>query len=73
MNMKELREKADLRAVEVASEVGVALSTVRNWEQGRTIPKLRLDQYVKLLELYQTTPVDLLNSAKQSVQEGIAE
>ena len=73
MNMKELRERADSRAVEVAAEVGVALSTVRNWEQGRTLPKLRLDQYVKLLSLYNCTPEELLAAAHKSIQEGIAQ
>lgn len=73
MNMKELREQADSRAVEVAAEVGVALSTVRNWEQGRTLPKLRLDQYVKLLSLYNCSPEELLAAARKSIQEGIAE
>lgn len=52
MNIRELRKKQGLRTVDVASVVGVAESTVRNWEYGKTIPKLRLDQIKKLLDLY---------------------
>lgn len=53
MNIRELRKKQGLKTVDVASVVGVAESTVRNWEYGKTIPKLRLDQIKKLLDLYQ--------------------
>lgn len=53
MNIRDLRKKQGLKTVDVASVVGVAESTVRNWEYGKTIPKLRLDQIKKLLDLYQ--------------------
>lgn len=52
MNIRELRKKQGLKTADVASVVGVAESTVRNWEYGKTIPKLRLDQIKKLLDLY---------------------
>lgn len=52
MTLKELRRKAGLRAEEVAAYVGVSYATVRNWEQGRTIPTLSILQTEKLLNLY---------------------
>jgi putative transcriptional regulator len=51
--MKALREKQKLRTVDVASKIGVAESTVRNWEKGRTIPTLDIYQIANLLNLYQ--------------------
>ena len=38
MDMKTLRERAQLRTVDIAYHIGIAESTVRNWEKGRTIP-----------------------------------
>lgn len=50
MNMRQLREKVNLRTVDVASKLGVAESSVRNWEHGRSVP--RLEQARHLLTLY---------------------
>lgn len=66
MDMKELRQKADVRAEDVAVRLQIALSTVRNWEQGRTIPKLRIDQFADLLVLYQCSFEELLQSVQES-------
>lgn len=52
MNLRQLREKNNLRTVDVASVVGVGESTVRNWEKGRTLPTLSIYQTGKLLDLY---------------------
>jgi len=38
MNLRELRLRRGLRAVDVAQRLGVAESSVRNWEHGRTLP-----------------------------------
>lgn len=62
MNIRELRKKQGLKTVDVASIVGVAESTVRNWEYGKTIPKLRLDQIKKLLDLYKCDFNDLYSA-----------
>lgn len=51
-SMAQLRERAGLRTVDVASKIGVGESSVRNWEKGRTIPKLRIDQIGDLIRLY---------------------
>lgn len=64
--MKELREKTGLRTVDVASRLGIAESTVRNWERGRTIPRLRLDQFVQLCRLYQVSIEELESATKDS-------
>lgn len=52
MTLEKLRKNAGLRVEEVAAFVGVSHSTVYNWEQGRTIPKLRIDQFKTLINLY---------------------
>lgn len=69
MNMKQLRQKAGLKAEVVAVQLGIGVSTIRNWEQGRTIPKLRLEQFVDLCRLYQCSIEDLYRAAKQSTKE----
>ncbi|WP_414585430.1 helix-turn-helix transcriptional regulator [Scytonema sp. PCC 10023] len=72
--MKKLRERQKLRTVDVASSIGIGESTVRNWEKGRTIPKLRIDQFNKLLQLYQCSFEELTeaveNINKASVADG---
>lgn len=66
MNMRYLRERKRLRTVDVASKVGVAESTVRNWEYGKTIPKLRVDQIEELLKLYECSFDDLMTAVRES-------
>ena len=65
--MKQLRERAKLRTVDVAYHLNVAESTIRNWEHGRTIPKLRLDQFSELLQLYSCSFADLEQAMKASM------
>lgn len=64
--MRYLRERKQLRTVDVASKVGIAESTVRNWEYGKTIPKLRLDQFEALLKLYECDFSELVRAVKES-------
>ncbi|AFZ24268.1 putative transcriptional regulator [Cylindrospermum stagnale PCC 7417] len=66
MDMKELRESQKLRTVDVASQIGIGESTVRNWEKGRTIPKLRIDQFNKLLELYKCNFENLTQAVEKT-------
>ncbi|MDV2992092.1 MAG: hypothetical protein N4J56_001746 [Chroococcidiopsis sp. SAG 2025] len=66
--MKELRERRGLRTVDVASKMGISESTVRNWERGRTIPTLRLDQFEELLELYECSFEELAAAVKGSAK-----
>ena len=50
MDMRQLREKSGLRTVDVASVLGLADSTVRNWENGRSVP--RFEVIKPLMKLY---------------------
>ncbi|MGL5922157.1 helix-turn-helix transcriptional regulator [Chroococcidiopsis sp.] len=67
--MMELRKKSGLKAEQVAVELDIAMSTVRNWEQGKTIPKLRIDQFVKLCQLYDCTLEELYKAVKSIYSE----
>jgi putative transcriptional regulator len=67
MDMKQLRLKVKLRTVDVASRVGIAESSVRNWEKGRTIPKLTIDKVAVLCELYQCSISELAQAAQKSI------
>ena len=67
MDMKELRKKAGLKAEEVAVKINVSISTLRNWEQGRTKPNLSVDQFVLLCKLYQCDIEDLNQASSESV------
>jgi putative transcriptional regulator len=67
MDMKQLRLKVKLRTVDVASRVGIAESSVRNWEKGRTIPKLTIDKVAVLCELYQCSITELAQAAQKSI------
>lgn len=67
MDMKQLRLKVKLRTVDVASRVGIAESSVRNWEKGRTIPKLTIDKVAVLCQLYQCSIVELAQAAQESI------
>jgi putative transcriptional regulator len=51
----------------VASRVGIAESSVRNWEKGRTIPKLTIDKVAVLCELYQCSITELAQAAQKSI------
>ncbi|MGL5805826.1 MAG: helix-turn-helix domain-containing protein [Xenococcaceae cyanobacterium] len=49
--MKELRQRAGLKAEEVSVKLGIARSTLGNWEQGKAVP--HFDVIANLLDLYQ--------------------
>lgn len=66
MDMKQLREKVGLRTVDVASKLGIAESTVRNWDIGRHTPRLPIEDIPKLLEVYQCTLGEVIEAAKES-------
>jgi len=58
-NMKQLREGKNLKVIDVAYNLGINESTVRNWEHGRSIPKLTFDQVEILMKLYECSIEDL--------------
>lgn len=66
MDIRALRERQSLRLIDVAYHVNVTEATVRNWEHGRTIPKLKIDQFEKLLELYKCSFDELAESIRNT-------
>lgn len=73
MDMQELRKFHGLRTVDVASKVGVADSTVRNWETGRSIPTLNFEQMNSLLDLYSCDFDTLLKSWRETRNSDVEE
>ena len=66
MDMKRLREKAGLRSVDVTSKLGIAESTVRNWDIGRHSPRLPIEEIPEFLKVYQCTLEEAIKAAKNS-------
>jgi putative transcriptional regulator len=60
VDLRELRERKKLSLRDVALALDISETTVRNWEHGRTIPKLRLDQHAKWCQLYGVSSQELL-------------
>lgn len=67
--MKQLRERVNLSPADIASSLEISVSSVNNWEAGRTIPKLRLDQFMALLRLYQCSIEELEQAYSESQQK----
>lgn len=68
MNLRVLRKRTELRISDVAIELNCALSSIRNWEKGRTTPKLEVWQVFRLRDLYQCTEEELVQAVKESIQ-----
>ena len=69
MDMRSLREQSGLRAEIVAVELDMSISTIRNWEAGRTIPTMSIYQVAKLLKLYNCSFETLKEAVSQSRQQ----
>ncbi|MBW4659288.1 MAG: helix-turn-helix transcriptional regulator [Drouetiella hepatica Uher 2000/2452] len=67
--MKALRERTGLRTIDVAYELKCSESSVRNWEKGRTTPKMEVWQVFRLLEVYQCTREELEQAVRESIVE----
>lgn len=52
-NLVKLREQLELTQKEVAQALGVTEQTVRNWEQGKAVPRLTITQMKILCRLLQ--------------------
>jgi DNA-binding transcriptional regulator YiaG len=68
MSLKRLREKAGLKPEEAAYKLGIALSTLRNWEAGKHQPTMNPDQFAKALEVYGCTFEEFRQAAKDTVK-----
>jgi len=70
MDMKALRERAGLKLIEVATELKCAESSIRNWEKGRTTPKLEIWQVFRLRDLYHCSEEELAQAVNESITKG---
>lgn len=68
--MAALRYAAGITREEVAYKLKISITEIANWEHGRTIPKLRLDQFSQLLQLYSCTFEELEQAMKESMSGG---
>jgi predicted transcriptional regulator len=67
MNLRALRQRAGLRIADVAYEVKCSESSIRNWEKGRTTPRMEVWQVFRLRDLYQCTEEELVQAVKESM------
>ena len=67
MNLRALRKRAGLKIADVATELKCAESSIRNWEKGRSTPKMEVWQVFRLRDLYQCTEEELALAAKESI------
>ncbi|AFY50563.1 helix-turn-helix domain-containing protein [Aliinostoc sp. HNIBRCY26] len=67
MNLRTLRKRTGLKISDVAIELSCALSSIRNWEKGRTTPKMEVWQVFRLRDLYQCTEDELVQAVKESM------
>lgn len=67
MDLRALRKRAGLKIADVAHELKCAESSLRNWEKGRTTPKMEVWQVFRLRDLYQCTEEELVQAVKESM------
>lgn len=63
MNIRALRKKRGLSQDALAARLNVTRQTISNWETGRSFPDL--DTVVRLSEILETTPTQLLYPAPE--------
>jgi DNA-binding transcriptional regulator YiaG len=57
-----MREALGLTQKDIATELGVTEQTVRNWEHGRSVPKLTIPQVKLLCKLLQRSLEEMPDS-----------
>lgn len=72
-NLRALREELKLTQKRIADELGVTEQTVRNWEQGKAIPKLTIPQMKNLCRLLKRSIEDLPDDLGPVLREQRAE
>ncbi|MGB7442826.1 MAG: helix-turn-helix transcriptional regulator [Coleofasciculaceae cyanobacterium] len=55
------------KIADVAHELRCAESSIRNWEKGRSTPKLEVWQVFRLRDLYQCTEAELVQAVQESM------
>ena len=66
MNLREYREKAGLRQVDVAKRLNVDQTAISKWESGDN--RISRKYHKKLAKLYGVTVDELLSEAEESTQ-----
>lgn len=66
MDMKQLRERAGLETVDVASKLRKSESTIRNWDTGRQVPTVSVLELPGMLATYQCTLEELIDAVRES-------
>lgn len=70
MDLRELRQRVGLSIVDVSRILLCSEGSIRNWEKGRTMPRMELWQVFKLRDVYQCTEEELIQAVKESMQKG---
>ncbi|NJL69243.1 MAG: helix-turn-helix domain-containing protein [Microcoleus sp. SM1_3_4] len=68
MDLRALRKRAGLTLTDVAQILECSDSSIRNWEKGRTMPKLEVWQVFRMRDLYKCTEAELVIAVKKSMQ-----
>lgn len=66
MNMKQLRERTGQRVEAIAHRLGIAVSTVRNWEAGTSEPTPAMSKVPLYLEVYQCSLEEFVEAVEES-------
>lgn len=66
--MLSLRLRAGKRAEEIAVELNVAVSTVRNWDQLKTAPRMSPTGLKRLMKVYQCTFDELVQAEQEMMK-----
>ncbi|MEG3991370.1 helix-turn-helix transcriptional regulator [Microcoleus sp. MOSTC5] len=67
MDLRALRERAGLKIIDVAHILECAESSIRNWEKGRTLPKMEVWQVFRMRDLYRCTEAELVLAVRKSM------
>ena len=64
MDMKDLRLRSGKRAENIAVELDIAISTVRNWDQLKSVPRMTPTGFKRLMEVYGCSLDELIEAEK---------
>lgn len=65
MTLRELRERQDLTQQQLAQKLGVTDAAVRNWENGRSIPRGTFRLFNKMLIVYKCSWKELCKAMEE--------
>ncbi|WP_413163640.1 DUF4351 domain-containing protein [Capilliphycus salinus ALCB114379] len=68
IDLRTLRKRSGLRIVDVAELLKCSQSSIRNWEKGRTTPKLEIWQVFYLRDLYRCSEAELKQAVIKSMR-----